>query len=177
MDIRSILSKRVEMGDVLALLSLLHESDEKKQELYDIVFDEDEKIGYHAAWILTHLSSVDNRWLYPKQNELIEEVMTCKHGGKRRVILNLLYKQPYPDSPRTDFLDFCLERVPNGKELPAVQSLCVKITYELTLPIPELIQELKVILDMLDVNTSPAVRSVRRKVLKSMHKRKSLQKF
>lgn len=177
MDIRSIISKRVEMVEVLELLNLLHESDAKKQELYDIVFDEDEKIGYHAAWILTHLSSADNRWLYLKQNELIDEVMTCKHGGKRRVILNLLYKQPYSDSPRTDFLDFCLHRIPNGRELPAVQSLCIKIAYELSLPIPELIQELKVILDMLDSNTSPAVRSIRRKVLKSMDKRRSLQKL
>lgn len=175
MDFKTKLSERIGMGDIHEIVNLSQQSDKRKQELYDLVLREDEKIGYHAAWVLTHFSPEANKWLYEKQDELIDEVMTCEHGGKRRVILNLLYKQPFADPPRVDFLDFCLERMLSVKELPGVQSLCMKIAYELCRTIPELTQELKTILEMMEGELCPAIRSVRKNILKAIPKGKSLQ--
>lgn len=172
MNFRTKLSARIGMDDIHQMLLLTQENDPQKQELYDLVFDEDETIGYHAAWILTHFSPQDNKWLYDKQDELIDEVLICKHGGKRRVILNLLYKQPFPDSPRVDFLDFCLERMISAGELPGVQSLCMKIAYELCRPIPELTQELKTTLEMMEGELCPAIRTVRKNILKAMQNKR-----
>lgn len=176
MNFKAKLSERIGMDDIHEILRLAQQSDKQKQELYDLVIGEDEKIGYHAAWIFTHFSSEANKWLYEKQDELIDEVMTCEHGGKRRVILNLLYKQPLADPPRVDFLDFCLERILSVKELPGVQSLCMKIAYELCRTIPELMQELKTTLEMMDGKLCPAIYSVRKNILKAMQKGKSLQR-
>ncbi|MFV0467414.1 MAG: hypothetical protein ACK5MK_00640, partial [Dysgonomonas sp.] len=142
-----------------------------------LVIGEDEIIGYHAAWIFTHFSSQDNEWLYNKQDQLIDEVLVCKHGGKRRVILNLLYRQPFPNPPRVDFLDFCLERMMSSEELSGVKSLCMKIAYELCRPIPELVQELKTMLVMMEGDLVPSIRAVRKNILKAIQKGKSLQKL
>lgn len=177
MNLKAKLSERIGMDDVHEILRLTHNSDSRKQELYNLVIGEDETIGYHATWILTHFSLEDNKWLYNKQDELIDEVLVCKHGGKRRVILNLLYKQPLANPPRVDFLDFCLERMISVKELPGVQSLCMKIAYELCRPIPELIQELKTMLEMMEGDLCPAIRATRKNILKAMPKGKSLQKI
>lgn len=177
MDFKTKLQGRIGMEDIKEILCLTRQSDNQKQELYDLLWDDDETIGYHAAWILTHFSSTDNKWLYSKQDELIDEVLACRHGGKRRVILNLLYKQPQANPPRVDFLDFCLDRMISSKELPGVQSLCMKIAYELCLPIPELTQELKTTLEMIEGDVCPAIRTVRRNILKAMQKGKSLQKY
>nr|WP_221411478.1 hypothetical protein [Dysgonomonas sp. 216] len=165
------------MADIEELLRLTQQSDEQKEELYRLLQDEDETVGYQAAWVFSHFSRQENKWLYCKQDDLINEVMICKHGGKRRVMLNLLYKQPLGDPLRVDFLDFCMERMLSAQELPGVQSLCMKIAYELCLPIPELVQELKTILEMMDGRLCPAIRTVRRNILKAMQKRKSLQKY
>lgn len=175
MNFKAKLSERIAMEDVKEILRLIDNSDNSKQELYDLVVGEDETIGYHAAWIFTHFSPQANKWLYKKQDELIDEVMACEHGGKRRVILNLLYKQPLADPPRVDFLDFCLERMLSVKELPGVQSLCMKIAYELCRTIPELTQELKTILEMMEGELCPAISSVRKNILKAIPKGKSLQ--
>lgn len=175
MNFKAKLSERIAMEDVKEILRLIDNSDNSKQELYDLVVGEDENIGYHAAWVLTHFSAEANKWLYKKQDELIDEVMACEHGGKRRVILNLLYKQPLADPPRVDFLDFCLERMLSVKELPGVQSLCMKIAYELCRTIPELTQELKTILEMMEGELCPAISSVRKNILKAIPKGKSLQ--
>ena len=177
MDFKARLSQRIGMDDINEIIRLTHDSDTRKQELYKLVIGDDEIIGYHAAWIFTHFSSQDNEWLYKKQDELIDNILFCKHGGKRRVILNLLYRQPFPNSPRVDFLDFCLERMISSEELPGVKSLCMKIAYELCRPIPELIQELKTMLEMMDGDLSPAIYSVRKNILKAMQKGKSLQKL
>ncbi len=131
MRFKAKLSERIGIDDIRMILHLTRQSDRRKQELYNLVLDEDETIGYRAAWIFTHFCRTDNKWLYNKQDELIDEVLACKHGGKRRVILNLLYKQPLNNPPRIDFLDFCLERMLSRHELPGVQSLCMKIAYEL----------------------------------------------
>lgn len=177
MNFKSRLSRRIGMEDINEILRLTHDSDTRKQELYNLVIGEDEAIGYHAAWIFTHFSSQDNEWLYSKQNQLINEVLVCKHGGKRRVMLNLLYRQPFPNPPRVDFLDFCLERMMSSEELPGVKSLCMKIAYELCRPIPELVKELKTMLAMMEGNLVPSIRAVRKNILKAMQKGKSLQKF
>ena len=165
------------MDDINEILRLTHDSDSRKQELYDLVIGEDETIGHHATWIFTHFSSQDNEWLYNKQDQLIDEVLVCKHGGKRRVMLNLLYRQPFPNPPRVDFLDFCLERMMSGEELPGVKSLCMKIAYELCRPIPELVQELKTMLAMMEGDLVPSIRAVRKNILNAMQKGKSLQKY
>ncbi len=177
MNFRTKLLGRIGMDDINEILRLTQKSDTRKQELYDLVLGSDETIAYHAAWILTHFSRQDNKWLYNKQNQLIDEVLVCKHGGKRRVILNLLYKQPFSYPPRVDFLDFCLERMISTPELPGVQSLCMKIAYELCRPTPELAQELKTILEMMEGDLTPAIRAVRKNVLTAMQKGKSLQKI
>lgn len=177
MNFKMKLSGRIGMEDIREILRLTHQYDQQKQELYDLVSDEDETVGYHAAWVLTHFLPMDNKWLYSKQDELIDEVLTCRHGGKRRVILNLLYKQPLADLLRVDFLDFCLERMVSGQELPGVQSLCMKIAYELCRSIPELTQELKATLEMIEGDVCPAIRAVRRNILKAMQEGKSLQKY
>lgn len=177
MDFKGKLSGRIGMDDVKEILLLTHDNDIRKQELYNFLIGEDETIGYHAAWIFTHFSSQDNEWLYNKQDRLIDEVLVCKHGGKRRVMLNLLYRQPFPNLPRVDLLDFCLERMMSSEELPGVKSLCMKIAYELCRPIPELVQELKTMLAMMEGDLVPSIRAVRKNILKAMQKGKSLQKL
>lgn len=174
-NFKAKLSERIGMNDIHEILRLTQQSNKRKQELYNLMMGEDEKIGYHAAWIFTHFSPEANKWLYQKQDELIDEVMVCEHGGKRRVVLNLLYKQPLADPPRVDFLDFFLERMLSVKELPGVQSLCMKIAYELCRTIPELTQELKTTLEMMEGELCPAIRSVRKNILKAILKGKSLQ--
>ncbi len=177
MNFKNKLTNRIGMDDIREILHLTHQNDKRKEELYTLLFDEDDTIGYQAAWVFSHFSRQDNEWLYTKQDELIDEVLVCKHGGKRRVLLNLIYKQPLTYPPRVDFLDFCLERVNLSQELPGVQSLCIKIAYELCRHIPELNQELKIILEMIEGDLPPAISTVKINVLKAMKTGKSLQKF
>lgn len=175
MGLKDILSERIGINDIHAILFLTQDDDQKKQELYNLLFDADDRTAYQAAWTMTHFSLSANRWLYDKQDALIDEVMVCKHEGKRRLILVLLYRQPFSNPLRIDFLDFCLERMISKKEPLAVNALTMKIAYELCYPFPELVQELKTTIEILEGDLSPAVASTKKSILRAMSKGKRLQ--
>lgn len=89
------------------------------------------------------------------------------------MLLNLLSQQPAANPPRMDFLDFCLERVISRHEPGGVQSLCIKLAYQQTCSIPELQQELRTMLEIMEPELlNPAIRAVRRNTLKAMKAKK-----
>lgn len=176
MNFRAKLSERVQIKDINEIVFLVQNNNKRKQELYRLLFDNDEKISYQAAWVFTHFSAADNKWLYDKQNEMVDEILVCRHPGKRRLLLSLILKQPLPEIPRTDFLDFCFDRMVSRQELPGVQTICMKLAYEMCHNIPELKQELYIILDMMEPDLLQiSIKTVRKNVLKAMKTGKSIR--
>lgn len=170
-NFRERLMQRIGVDDIFEFLYLTQGKNKRKQELYTLLFDKDDTVAYQAAWVLTHFSISENEWLYTKQEELINEVLSCQHPGKRRLLLNMLNRQPLANPPRVDFLDFCLERMLSKDELPGVQTLCIKLAYEMCRPIPELLQELRSMLEIMEPSLLvPSIRAVRKNVLKAMQK-------
>ena len=175
MNFKSRLSKRVGMPVIHEITFLTQGNNKRKQELYNLLYDADDTVAFQAAWAFTHFSIHENEWLFDKQNELIDEVLTCSHPGKRRLLLTLLSRQPLANPPRIDFLDFCLNRMMSKPELPGVQVLSMKLAYEMCRTIPELMRELRLLLDMMEPDLSlPSLRSTRKNVLKAMKTGKSL---
>ena len=175
MDFKKKLSQRININDIYEILYLIQNNNIQKDKLYELIFDSDDFTAYQTLWVFTHCSFSENEWLYQKKDELINQVLVCEHPGKRRLFLQLLFRQPVPNPLRVDFLDFCLERMISKKELPGVQSLCMKLAYEQCRTSPELIQEFCSILSIMDFDLLPAsMKAVRKNVLKAMKTGKSL---
>lgn len=169
MNLRARLSERIHIEDIREILHFIEDDERLRDEIYQLIFDEDFIISYQALWVCTHFSDSEIEWLSQKQDELIEAVLVCPNDGKRRMMLNLLYQQPVKDSPRVDILDFCLERMVSQQEPSGVKSICMKLVYKLTLSIPELQQELRTLLELMEPELlSPALRSSRKNVLKAI---------
>lgn len=169
MDLRTKLSERIHIKDILVTLHQVQENTLLREELYRLIYDKEDTISYQALWMCTHFREAEIAWLSGKQNELIDAALVCSHTGKRRLILSLIYQQPASDPPRVDFLDFCMEHMMSREEPPAIQALCIKLCYELTRNIPELQQELRLLLEMLEPDmVSPAQRSALRNTLKAI---------
>ena len=174
MNLRARLSERVHIEDIREVLHFIQDDERLREEDYQLIFDEDDVVSYQALWVCTHFSKEDVEWLSRKQEELIDAAMTCPHSGKRRMILNLICQQPAADPPRADFLDFCMARLIYREDPPGVQSLCMKLAYQLTRSIPELQQELRTILEIMEPDLLvPAIRSVRKNTLKAMKAKKN----
>lgn len=174
MNLRDKLSVRFHIEDIREVLHFIQDDERLREEIYQLMFDEDDTVSYQALWTCTHFSKEDVEWLSQRQDELIDAALTCPHSGKKRMFLNLLSQQQPANPPRMDFLDFCMERVISRREPGGVQSLCIKLAHQLTCSIPELQQELRTMLEIMEPELlNPAIRAVRRNILKAMKAKKN----
>lgn len=92
---RKKLNKKLCMDDIYEICILCHGNSRKKAELYQLIFDEDERVATNALWVFTHFDMQNNEWLYAKHDDLIDRVLVEKNETKRRLILQLLLRQPF----------------------------------------------------------------------------------
>ena len=176
MNLKKKLKERINIKDVKELLHTIEENN-SMEELYALIFDSDIRISFQALWVCSHLSESGHQWLHQKQEVLIDATLSCTHSGKRRLLLDLLLHQPMPNPPRVDLLDFCMKQMISKHEPPGVQALCMKLSYEICRPIPEILQELSTMLDIMQTELlPPSMRATRKNILKALVKQKSLRK-
>ena len=137
-----------------------------KEELFQLLFDEDKRTSDNAAWVMTHLPKTADAWLAECQNTLIDEAMRTTSTTKRRLIMNLLERTPFEaDSIRTDFLDFCFNAMLSVESI-GVKSLAIKLTYAQSKFYPELLEEFNTALQMMEPEVLPAaLKHIRGKML------------
>lgn len=176
MSLKCRLLQRLEMEDINEIISLAQKDENTRSELYQFVFDSDDKLSVNVLWIMTHYSTETNKWLYSKQNELIDKVLISENSSQKRLLLSLIYKQPLAEPLRVDFLDFCLAGMISLKEPPATIVMCMKLAYEMCRTIPELLQEYQVALEMLEPSLlSTWTGIIRKRIQKAIPTGKSLQ--
>ncbi len=145
-------------------------NDHQKEELYQLTFDEDERVAFNALHVLSHFDLANNEWLYSKHDNLIDRVMKEKHGGKCRLMLGILLRQPFPEETLcSDFIDFCVAKITACSQPYAIRAYCIKLAYEQMKYHPELLKELEVTLDMLEQQAlSPSLLSAKRQIMKKI---------
>ena len=160
-ELKTILSGRISGGDVRAIAQA-----DFKEELFQLLFDEDKRVSDNAAWVLTHLPKTEDTWLAERQNILIDEVMRTESTTKRRLIMNLLERTTFePDHIRTDFLDFCFNTMLSDEPI-GVKTLAIKLTYAQSVHYPELLEEFNTALQMMEPEVLPAaVKHIRNKMI------------
>ena len=172
---RQKLSHKLALSDILHISLLMQgkENDSRKEELYRLTFDKDERVAVNALWVFTHFDSINNEWLYTKHDDLIERVLIEPTVTKRRLMLGLLLRQPFEeDSLRSDFIDFCVSKITACAQPYAIRALCIKLAYGQMKYYPELIAELKMSLDMLEQEAlSPGLMSAKRQIMKKINNR------
>ena len=164
------LNHRLSQSDIHELCALTQgeRNNSLKEQLYQLTLDSDRRVATNALWVFTHFSAVDNEWLFAKHDQLIDRCLKEKDATKLRLMLNLLLRQPFDEEAiRTDFIDFCLTRLADPKSPYAVRAQCIKLAYEQMRYWPELLNELRQTLMMINCEPlSPGLRSAWRQVMK-----------
>lgn len=172
-EIRTTLSGRIGARDVRRLCAWCADADGdgRKAELFAMVDDVDDRVGYNVLWVFTHFGMDDAAWLRPRRDLLIDRLLTASHVGKRRLILTLLDRMDVvADDIRTDYLDYCLAGI-NSTEPYGVRALCLKQAFAQCRLYPELMPELLSRIELMDYGElSPGLISARRNVLRQIER-------
>lgn len=167
-DLRMMLSERIHANNIRQILNYVR-ANNCLREFAEFIFDSDADVAYRALWTCNHLTDAEINSL-PEILivELIDAATDCKNSGRRRLMLNLICRRVCL-LRHVELLDFCLERSLSRDEPSGVRSVCLKLAYKLTFGIPELQNELRQILDIMDEpDLPPSLRSARKNILRSI---------
>lgn len=56
MDLRTQLATRFHIENIRELLHYIKEDERLREEIYRLIFDEDDVVSYQALWVCTHFS-------------------------------------------------------------------------------------------------------------------------
>ncbi len=157
MDLKERMSGRLSKARIEELCEEIRGNVSCQECLFDLTDDADRRIAYNAFWVLSRLVAVGNFWIITKRDILIDRVMAEQTDGIRRLILAVLLHLPFDKAHlRSDFVDFCLEKIPLNRETCAVRVYCLRLAFEQCKFYPELLQELQAVLAMIDGEPLPA---------------------
>lgn len=165
-----LLSGRIGKTKVEQIALYIQENPEAEEEIYRLTYHENDKISWQAWWVCETLVKKGAPWLIEKREEMVQRLGKCCHEGKKRLMLNILYRLPMIHPLPVDLLNFCLDRMLSAEEAPGVQAVCIKLAYEMCKNEPDLLAELYHYLDNAeDGYYSPATRQTRQSILKNIN--------
>ena len=131
------------------------------------VFNPDYRVARSALWGLTKADKSELSQLQPMLDDLIDLAMQTENSSVRRLSLNIVERLSMTeDDLRTDFLDFCLDRMVSIEEFPGIQAVCMKLAFRMCQFYPELADELRRTLEAMEIDYyKPAVKGVRKRIL------------
>lgn len=125
------------------------------------------RVQRSALWGLTKATKEELSQLRVVLGELIDLALRTENSSVRRLTLSVVERLKMDEEDlRTDFLDFCLEHMVSIKELPGIQTICMKLAFRMCKFYPELMDEFIRTLETMELGYyKPAVKGLRKKIL------------
>lgn len=164
MNVQNILSQKLNMPQVQAVVAWTQETLSNREELLRLAFEKERRVSVNALWVMTHLPDSEKDWLQSHQNDFADKLLVETDTSKRRLLLQLLKTQDFnPETMRADLLDFCLSKINAECEPYAVRCFSLYVAFRMCRHFQELIAELEQYLDLLSSQQlSPGLRSALR---------------
>jgi len=145
--------------------------DVSRDEIVSLIHDASPKVARNAAWAMTHFSDDVIATLRPRLNEFIDIIVSTDNISLQRLLLNVVERMEWESAyVRTDFLDFCFDRMVSPVVPPGVQSLCMKLAMRQCRFYPELLPEFRMLLESMETGYAVSTMGLRKKMLKQLNK-------
>lgn len=148
----------------------IFENPDDFQIVYQLVFDSDKTVAWRAAWACTKISERTPEWFSEQQvQEIIVFALSVSSNSLLRGCLAIILNLPLPQNISVHFINACFDWMISPKFPIAVQSLSMKIMFEICQKQPDFSSELKVYLENVDTSCfSAGFNSTRKNILKKL---------
>lgn len=162
------LQSKLSKWQVMALSHELHHDEDGIRKVCRLMLHAEEaRSASNAAWILSHLSGEDKRlYLSPFYDEIADRAIASNLKIRRGLVLSILCDLVTDRNLRPDLFDFCLVHAVDKKEADSGRSMMINLAAKMCQLVPELANELKVCLDMLEYEMTPSIAAAKRNALK-----------
>ncbi len=131
------------------------------KDLIQLCFSHDHLICSRAAWILWFCFELDKKMVIPYVGQLIDNLNNKNiHHAVIRNTLRLFQQQPVPPNHESKMLDMCYKYIQDSSQTIAVRAFAMTVNFNICKSYPELLVELKSILQHLNhPEESPGIKS------------------
>jgi len=124
--------------------------------------------AWKAIWIMDKIHDIKPELIRPYLKAMLEIVEQLKQSGQKRHILKLLSLNPLPKEPTGSFINYCFDLLQSKSEPIAGRVHAMQILYNISLAIPELKNELRIVIEDAMIEGTPGIRSRGRKLLQTL---------
>lgn len=137
-------------------------------ELLDIMFHgEEPKLREYAAWAISHIGYNHPHLTIPHCAELIEVLKKKAHPAIHRGAVRVLQKVDLPEDLKGKAFDVCFDILCDMKRPIAVRVFSMTVVHNIAKEEPELMEELKIVLQELYEFGSTGFKARARKIIHS----------
>lgn len=177
--------------DVLTLAQLFADMEDGVPILFDLCQSENEKLSFHAAWVLENLLTSHPDLFGLSLSRIVELIPTVKSPSLQRHFSKLLNRAledcakdrlPKDACRRLKAMDMepivetCFEWLIDRETKPAVKAHCMDILYHLSKRYAWIAEELPYVIEVQIIDGTPGVTSKGRKMLDAMRREKGRDK-
>ena len=170
MNFKSILSNRLSAAEIDILRFDLLADRTKVEEVFQLIFQNPEKVAWQAAWLCEKVSEADVMMFSDEDYEqLLNFTLVNNKSGLQRLCLSILLNLPIRKPISVEFINNCFEQMVCAKQPVGVQVLSMKILQRIAIVEPVFAYELLACLESLDfTDFSPGFIAARRNVSKML---------
>lgn len=141
------------------------------KEVLDLIFSGKPPLPLRAAWVVTAVTDKHPELLKPYLKKIISNLKKFEHPGTRRNLLRYISYNEIPKNMEGILYDTCYQYVLSKDEPPAVKVYSMQIMYNIALKEPELLREVKLIVEGYLDHDSAAIKSRSRHLTALLNKK------
>lgn len=166
---------QIHVSDIKASAQKAQTDAKWRQQLFCIMAEGTSREAATAAWTLTHLPKDCNKHIENNKAMIVNVATHTDSTTIRRLALTLLERMEWPEGDIC-ILDWCLEHMMIGDEPYGVRSLCIKLAHKQCRHYPELCEELRQTLMLMDpADMGPGLKHTWKKTLAEIGERHSVE--
>jgi hypothetical protein len=147
----------------------INSDEEMFADLMQLFFSDDIKTCQRAAWIVSHCAERNSWQVVPYIDKMVKNLYNNITDATKRNTVRVLQFVDIPQQLWGETIEICF-RFLSGKEAVAIKVFSMTILYNLSLKVPEITNELKVVIEEQLPYGSAGFKSRANKILKQISK-------
>ena len=170
MNLRQSLLREHSKANALAITRQILTGVFTFEELWELIRNGDPPLPQRASWVLDTVTAEAPDSLQPYLPEAVSLLLQPNHNAVHRNLLKALERTAIPEEFQGELYDFCINALLNPKALPAIQAFSMSLASKIADGIPELQEELTLVIEsQMEFNTA-AYKARGRRILSILRK-------
>lgn len=167
MDIRSEILKEHSKAQAKWISGFIGNNQSRFDELFNLFLNDEYRVTQRAGWVISHCADVRPHLIQPHLEALVNNLKKPKiHDAVMRNSLRILTEQDIPEHLQGPLLEICFDQLLSMKVPVAIKVHAMQVIYNISQNEPDLLNELKMVIEEQMPYGTAGFKSRGRKILK-----------